>query len=58
MRKVDIEIYVLNMIKFFEQNPDELSKLVPLDKKLDFFNRIKKTSFLFRLLVRLILTKR
>lgn len=45
MSKVDIEIYVLNMVKFFEQNPDELSKLIPLDKKLDFFDKVKKTSF-------------
>ena len=45
MSKVDIEIYVSNMVKFFEQNPDELSKLIPLDKKLAFFDKIKKTSF-------------
>jgi hypothetical protein len=45
MSKVDIEIYVSNMVKFFEQNPDELSKLIPLDKKFAFFDKIKKTSF-------------
>lgn len=44
MSKIDIDIYILNMIKFFEQNPDELSKLIPLDKKLAFFDKVKKTS--------------
>ena len=38
---VDVEIYMNNLIKFFKENPKELSNLVPQDKEKDFYSKIK-----------------
>ena len=38
---VDIEIYVSNIVKFFSENPEDLKNLIPLDKKEEFFKKIR-----------------
>lgn len=38
---VDVEIYMSNIIKFFNSNPNDLINLVPLDKKEEFFEKIR-----------------
>lgn len=39
--KVEIDIYVNNIIKFFNSNPNDLMNLVPIDKKNEFYDKIK-----------------
>jgi hypothetical protein len=39
---LDVEIYMNGVIKFFNQNPNDLSNLIPLDKKDVFFQKIKE----------------
>lgn len=41
---VEVEIYMSNIIKFFKDNPDELYKLIPQNKKEEFFTKIRKTA--------------
>ena len=45
MNNIDIDIYVGQVIKFFESHPEDLIKLIgDLDKNI-FYDRIKNTSF-------------
>lgn len=39
---VDVEIYMNNIIKFFRDNPKELSNLIPLDKETEFFQKVRE----------------
>ena len=39
---VDVEIYLSNVIKFFNNNQNELRSLVPLEKKEEFFKKIRE----------------
>lgn len=39
---VDIEIYMNNLVKFFNENPKDLASLIPYDKKEEFFNKVKQ----------------
>lgn len=39
---VEVEIYMNNLVKFFNENPKDLVSLVPIDKKEEFFQLIKK----------------
>lgn len=41
---VDVEIYLSNIIKFFKNNPNELTSLIPKDKENEFYERIKETA--------------
>ena len=41
---VEVEIYMSNLVKFFNENPNDLMSLVPIEKKQDFFDLIKKQS--------------
>jgi hypothetical protein len=38
---VEVSIYLSNIIKFFNSNPNDLKNLVPESKKTDFFEKIK-----------------
>lgn len=40
---VDVEIYMNNLLKFFNENPKDLASLIPYDKKDEFFEKVKKT---------------
>jgi hypothetical protein len=39
---VDIEIYLSNLVKFFGENPADLLNLIPLDKKEEFFVKVRE----------------
>jgi hypothetical protein len=39
---VDIEIYVTNIVKFFNENPKDLLNLIPENKKEEFFEKIRE----------------
>lgn len=39
---LEVEIYMNNIQKFFKENPEELKKLVPEDKKNEFFDKIRE----------------
>ena len=39
---VDVEIYMKNLIKFFEKNPNDLLNLIPQEKEKDFFSKIRE----------------
>ena len=41
---VDVEIYVSNIIKFFQQNPSDLLNLVPKGKESDFYLKVRETA--------------
>ena len=41
---VDIEIYVSNIIKFFRDNPKDLTNLVPKDKEEEFYKKIREVA--------------
>lgn len=41
MGNVDIEIYVSQLIKFFESNPNDLMELIGDLQKEEFYNKIK-----------------
>ena len=38
---VDVSIYLNNIIKFFNDNPKDLTNLIPESKKTEFFEKIK-----------------
>ena len=45
MKNVDVDIYVSQIVKFFESNPKELKILIgELDKQF-FFNKIKERAY-------------
>jgi hypothetical protein len=41
---VDIEIYVSNIIKFFKDNPKDLTNLVPKGKEEEFYEKIREVA--------------
>lgn len=41
---VEVEIYMSNILKFFKDNPDELSNLVPNSKKDEFFHKLRQVA--------------
>ena len=41
---VDVEIYMSNIFKFFKDNPEELINLVPLEKKDEFFTKLRQVA--------------
>lgn len=41
---VDIEIYLSNLIKFFRDNPKDLTSLVPKSKEQEFYQKIRETA--------------
>lgn len=41
---VELEIYINNIIKFFTKNPKDLSNLIPLDKKDEFFSKVREVA--------------
>ena len=46
MMNVEIEIYLTQFFSFFQKNEGELIKLVPLEKKDIFFDKIRTASYL------------
>ena len=44
MSKVDIDIYVTQMVRFFDKNPKDLFSLIGNLDKYAFYERIKKTA--------------
>jgi len=42
---IDIEIYLIQIFSFFQKNENELIKLIPLEKKDIFFERIRHSSY-------------
>lgn len=45
MSNVNVEIYLSEIISFFEKNELELKKLVEITKKQLFFDKLRKTSY-------------
>lgn len=45
MTNVNVEIYLSEIISFFEKNEEELKKLVKLEKKQLFFDKLRKASY-------------
>ena len=43
---VDVEIYISQLLKFFKDNPNELSNLVPQDKADLFFEKCRDAAIL------------
>jgi hypothetical protein len=41
---VDVEIYLSNIIKFFNNNQQELKNLIPLEKKNEFYEKIRQAA--------------
>lgn len=44
--KVEIDIYMNNIIKFFKDNPEELLSLIPKNKEEIFYDKIKELATL------------
>lgn len=44
MSSVDVDIYISQVIRFFETNPDELRRLIGDLNKNEFFIRVKEIS--------------
>ncbi len=44
MKNVDIEIYISNLINFFENNPNDLMVLIGNLQKEDFYKKLKERS--------------
>jgi hypothetical protein len=42
--KLDVAIYLNNVVKFFNENPTHLQNFVSLDKKEIFFDKIKEVA--------------
>lgn len=38
---LEVSIYISNLIKFFNDNPKDLTNLIPIEKKDEFFNKVK-----------------
>jgi hypothetical protein len=45
MKNVDVDIYISQVIKFFETNPEELKLLIGDLDKNNFFEKIKELAF-------------
>jgi len=44
MKNVDIEIYISNLIKFFESNPNDLISLIGEVQKYEFYQKLREVS--------------
>jgi hypothetical protein len=44
MTNVDIEVYISNLINFFEKNPNDLMVLIGNLQKEDFYKKLKEKS--------------
>jgi hypothetical protein len=44
MKNVDIEVYISNLINFFENNPNDLLVLIGTLQKDDFYKKLKERS--------------
>jgi hypothetical protein len=44
MKNVDIEVYISNLINFFENNPNDLMVLIGNLQKEDFYKKLKERS--------------
>jgi hypothetical protein len=44
MKNVDVEIYLNQLISFFEKNPNDLINLIGDSLKDEFYNRVRKQS--------------
>jgi hypothetical protein len=42
---IEIDIYINNLIKFFDNNPEDLTNLVPLEMKYKFYEKLKEESY-------------
>lgn len=38
---IDVEIYMSNLIKFFNDNPNDLINLIPVSRRDEFFVKVK-----------------
>ena len=45
MTNVNVEIYLTELFSFFEKNTEELIKLIKIEQKSLFFERIRKASY-------------
>lgn len=45
MKNVDVEIYMNQLISFFEKNPNGLTDLIGESNKEEFFERVKKQCY-------------
>jgi pyruvate formate-lyase activating enzyme-like uncharacterized protein len=45
MTMIEIDIYISNLIKFFDNNPEDLINLVPLEMKYKFYEKLKEESY-------------
>ena len=45
MKNIDVEIYVSQLISFFETNPNDLIKLIGESVKEKFFDKIRKQCY-------------
>jgi len=45
MKNVEVEIYVSQMVKFFETNPEELKTLIGGLDKNEFYKKIEEKSY-------------
>jgi hypothetical protein len=45
MKNIDVEIYLKNVFNFFEENPQELKKLIGDIPKNNFFDKIEETAY-------------
>lgn len=44
MKNVDIEIYISNLVRFFETNPNDLISLIGEVQKEEFYTKLKEKS--------------
>lgn len=44
-KNVDIEVYISNLINFFEKNPNDLMVLIGNTQKEEFYTKLKEKSF-------------
>ncbi len=41
---VDVQIYLSEFKRFFNQNPDDLANLIPLNLKDDFYEKVREVA--------------
>lgn len=41
---VEVDIYMSGIVKFFNSNPQDLKNLIPVDKKDEFFEKIREVA--------------
>lgn len=46
MGKVEVDIYMNQLISFFENNPNDLMDLIGNENKSDFYKRVKEQCFI------------